>query len=656
MRPSGFTPMNVRGIDLGREAGLAAALEHAIRPGGVGATPIATRRGGTSGLFLVMPAPNLIAGVLRPGAVVVFVAESTLRSAARNAAGLRLAHPSSRAGGTTVHKEFVVAGQQFAVFMPKESVGGAGAFLPWLILAAGLVLAALAGALGVNAARRAKAQADLDRIFRLSSDLIAVANFDGRFTRVNPAAERILGYSEEELLERPYLAFVHPSDRERTAAEAAAIAEGKTTPSFENRYVRKDGSERVLEWTATPVVAERAMYAVARDVTERRRAETELERLAREQAALRRVATLVADGLSPAQVFAAVADEVQQLLDVEATAIARLEPEEMMVIVASGGTARDAVPVGTRLNVDSETAMGKVLRSGRSARIDHYGTSSAPVVERVARLGIRCSVAVPIVVEATLWGSVGAGTSRKPLPDDAEERLGKFTELVVIAIANAESRSELAASRRRIVAATDDARRQLERNLHDGTQQRLAAVGLAVRAAETSVPPELPDLRAELQAIAAELGDALFDVQEISRGIHPRILSHGGLGPALQTLARHSTVPVELKVAMDGRLPEPLEVTAYFVASEALANATKHAQASRIEISLKEDDVAMMLVVRDDGVGGADSRRGSGLVGLQDRVEVLGGRIRIDSPPGGGTSLVVTLPLEPAEIAAGSSE
>jgi signal transduction histidine kinase len=237
-------------------------------------------------------------------------------------------------------------------------------------------------------------------------------------------------------------------------------------------------------------------------------------------------------------------------------------------------------------------------------------------------------------------------SGHEPLPLDTEERLEKFTELVATAIANAASKSELAASRRRIVAASDEARRRIERDLHDGMQQRLVSLGLALRAAEVDVPPDRGALRSELSSIAVSLGDAVAELQELSRGIHPAILSQGGLGPALRTLARRSTIPVELDVRTHTRLPEPIEVAAYLIASEALANATKHAQASRIDVSLEPRNASLLLSIRDDGIGGADPTRGSGLVGLADRVDALGGTIDIDSAPGGGTSLVVTLPLD----------
>jgi signal transduction histidine kinase len=227
-----------------------------------------------------------------------------------------------------------------------------------------------------------------------------------------------------------------------------------------------------------------------------------------------------------------------------------------------------------------------------------------------------------------------------------EQRLADFTELVATAIANAESKSALDASRRRIVTASDETRRKIERDLHDGTQQRLVSLGLALRAAEASVPPDRLDLQAELSQIATGLTGAVEDLRELSRGIHPAILSRGGLVPAVRTLARRSAVPVELDISTDVSVPEAIELAAYFVASEALANATKHAEASRIELSLAQVEERLLLAVRDDGVGGADPARGSGLVGLTDRVEALGGSLDIQSRPGDGTHITVRLPLE----------
>jgi PAS domain S-box-containing protein len=227
-----------------------------------------------------------------------------------------------------------------------------------------------------------------------------------------------------------------------------------------------------------------------------------------------------------------------------------------------------------------------------------------------------------------------------------EETAGEIVSFVLDLTERKRAEHELAASRRRIVAASDDARRRIERNLHDGTQQRLVSLGLAVRAAEANLAPERQDVKDQLSRVAIGLADAVEDLQEISRGIHPAILSRGGLGPALQTLAYRSAIPVDLQITMDARLEEPIEVAAYFVGSEALANAAKHSEASRIDVSLSERNGSLVLSVRDDGIGGADAARGSGIVGLNDRVEALGGSLQVDSRPGEGTQIVAQLPLD----------
>jgi signal transduction histidine kinase len=372
-----------------------------------------------------------------------------------------------------------------------------------------------------------------------------------------------------------------------------------------------------------------------------------LTRLADEQAALRRVATLVARGVRADELFAAVSDEVARLVGTKSATVNRYDddgPGIVLVGVASNMT--DAYPLGARWPFEDGMATAEVYRTGRSARggARDWATLEGPVGETHHRLGIVSTVASPIVVEGRLWGAM-AVQSQEPLPPDTDERLEKFTELLATAIADAESKSELAASRRRIVAASDEARRRIERDLHDGTQQRLVALVLQLAALRNAAPTG-EVLVAELSRVEGELASALDELREMSRGIHPSILSEGGLGPALRALARRSTIPVGLDVTTERRLAKPIEAAAYFVASEALANATKHARASRIDVSLAPHDGVLLLSIRDDGVGGADSSQGSGLVGLHDRVEALGGTIRVESPPGAGTLLVVALPLE----------
>jgi signal transduction histidine kinase len=372
-----------------------------------------------------------------------------------------------------------------------------------------------------------------------------------------------------------------------------------------------------------------------------------LARLADEQATLRRMATLIAEGVAPGDIFSAVCDEVGRLFGSNTAAVVRFEHDPPAMVVVGVGQSIAGIPIGTRSELDDALASTEVYRTGRSARVDarHWPSISGRVQEAGRRLGLASTVASPIIVEGRLWGTISVSAT-EPLRLGTEERLENFAELVATAIANAQGKSELTASRRRIVAASDEARRRIERDLHDGTQQRLVSLAMALRGAEADVPPVKGDLRAELSRIATGLNDAVADLQEISRGIHPAILSKGGLGPALRTLARRSMIPVGLDVTTTARLPEPIEVAAYYVASEALANATKHAQASRIDFSLATRSGSLLLSIRDDGVGGADPARGSGLVGLADRVQALGGSIRVSSRPGEGTQISAELPVE----------
>jgi GAF domain-containing protein len=372
--------------------------------------------------------------------------------------------------------------------------------------------------------------------------------------------------------------------------------------------------------------------------------------LVEEQAALRRVATLVAEGVPPTDIFDAVSKEVQGVLHLEAApsdvaTVVRFEsPTECVLVGASKPIEESAL--GSRWEPHDAYVSTRVLRTGKSARLEEDDLSMAgPEADKMRRQGYFSQVACPIVVEGRLWGAMTASAT-EPLPPETEGRLEKFTELIATAIANAQGKSELAASRRRIVAASDATRRRIERDLHDGTQQRLVSLGLALRAAEENVPPDRPELRAELSRVVTGLAGAVEDLQELSRGIHPAILSRGGLVAALRTLARRSEIPVDLDASVDVPVPEPVEVAAYFVASEALANAIKHAEPSRIDISLLASDGHLHLTIRDDGVGGADSGRGSGLVGLMDRVDALGGSLEIDSRLREGTQVTARLPLD----------
>jgi len=418
-----------------------------------------------------------------------------------------------------------------------------------------------------------------------------------------------------------------------------AIAVGSTEaplpPDTEHRMTEFTD----LIGTAVANAQNRAALEASRD---------ELARLLEEQAALRRVATLVARGIDPAEVFSAVAEEIRRLLDADHAGIGRFEPDGTAVVVV-GGVGDDPItlPTGTRVELRDYLPPAAVWRTGRPARADQDQWSSVPdpVADGLRTLGIRSVVASPIIVEGRLWGVVTVLTTRRPFPPDTADRLADFTELVATAVGNAESRGELTASRARIVAAADQTRRRIERDLHDGTQQRLVSLGLELRLAQVMVPAELPGLEAEIGRVAGELNGVVEDLREIARGIHPVILSEGGLGPALRTLARRAAIAVELDLAALGRLPEPVEVAAYYAVSEALTNATRHAHASVVCVAAEERGDSLRLSIRDDGAGDADPARGSGLIGLRDRAEALGGSLEVSSPPGEGTLILVLLPL-----------
>jgi signal transduction histidine kinase len=380
----------------------------------------------------------------------------------------------------------------------------------------------------------------------------------------------------------------------------------------------------------------------------------ELSVLAEQQAALRRVATLVARGVSASEVFAAVVEELAQCLHAGNAGIFRVEGDAMTLISVANLDPQIPQPVvGERLPLEGDNAATEVLRTSRAARMYYPKDATGAVAALIRESGLYSTAAAPIMVDGRVWGMFGVGSyEADPLPADTEERLGDFADLVSTAIANAATRDELIAtrdeliaSRARIVAAANDARRRIERDLHDGAQQRLVSLGLQLRLAESSLPPEPQSLKELVSGIVSGLTAVSSDLQEISRGIHPAILSEGGLGPALKTLARRCPIPAKVDVLVEGRLPDSVEVAAYYVAAEALTNAAKYADASQVTVCAETKNANLCLSIQDDGIGGADSCKGSGLIGLKDRVEVLGGHMKVISPPGSGTALHVTIPL-----------
>ena len=371
-----------------------------------------------------------------------------------------------------------------------------------------------------------------------------------------------------------------------------------------------------------------------------------LGELADEQAALRRVATLVAQGARPAEVFDAVAEEVGRLLGVASTGLLRFEPDQTVTLVAGWGRFREVVPVGKRLPLGGTNVASEIARTGRSARYDESVRATGALGEHARNLNVRSSAGGPIVVAGRLWGAMTvAAAEGRPLPPDVEPRLVEFTELIATTVSNAAMRAELAASRARVIAAADESRRRIERDLHDGAQQQLVTLAVAFQRAQAKIPRELDEVRADFDRVADGLAAALDELRDFSRGIHPAILTEGGISPALKALGRRSDVRVKLDVGFEHRLPDAVEVAAYYTVSEALTNASKHASAARVWVSLRVDGDLLLLSIRDDGVGGADPSRGSGLTGLRDRIEALGGTIKIESPPGGGTLIEVEIPI-----------
>ena len=372
-----------------------------------------------------------------------------------------------------------------------------------------------------------------------------------------------------------------------------------------------------------------------------------LEALATEQAALRRVATLVAGNPDPSEVFACVCAEVGTVLGVNSTNLTRFESDGTQTVLAGWSVHGAPVfPVGGGVPLGGAAAVAKVSRSGRPERVDDYAELPGALPEQIRAAGIASAVAAPIKFAGRLWGAVVASSGRPySLSADTEERVAGFAELVSIALANADAREQLAASRARIVAAADSERRRLERDLHDGAQQRLVALAIALREADAELDSDVESARRLLDGAREELALALDDLRELARGIHPAVLSDRGLGPALEALASRSPLPVRVAPVPEARLPAPVEAAAYFLVAEALTNVVKHADASQATVEITRDDGHARIQVRDDGAGGAAVREGSGLRGLADRLEALGGSLQVGSRDGVGTTVVGDIPL-----------
>jgi signal transduction histidine kinase len=305
-----------------------------------------------------------------------------------------------------------------------------------------------------------------------------------------------------------------------------------------------------------------------------------------------------------------------------------------------------SVPVGARLELDGDTLTPRICRSGQPERVDDFSGLSGRLAERLHALGIASGVGAPIVFDGELWGAVVVSSVRThAFAPGAEHRIAAFTELVAQALANAEAREQLAASRARVVAAGDAERRRLERNLHDGAQQRLVSLAIGLRIADRLIDESPEQAHAALERASDELRASLAELREIARGLHPAVLSDRGLEPAIKSLMQRASVPVELTFDVAERPSPAVEAAAYYVIAESLTNVAKYARASHANVEVRALGDRLLIAVTDDGVGGADTSGGSGLLGLQDRVAALGGRLHIESPPGRGTSVRADVPV-----------
>jgi PAS domain S-box-containing protein len=498
-----------------------------------------------------------------------------------------------------------------------------------------------------------------------TQSLVCVLDREGRILLFNEACERATGFRRQELIGRDARDFVIPPEEREAFGEFLEYVWTTGTPSPQvGHWLTRDGGRRLIAWSNKPMAGGDGMPAslvtTGIDLTDRAPREdeedphalegdpaarlAEVSRLATEQRALRRVAKLVASEVSPERVFMAVSEECARVLHVNASIVVRYEGDDTATIV--GRHNRDSInvfEVGERLPAEAHSAIARVLETEAPARVDDWGGLTGEMADAIFRVGYRSTAAVPIVVAGSLWGAV-AIASEDPLPPDSEDRLGGFCELVSLAVASAQAREDLIASRRRLVRAGDEQRRRLERNLHDGAQQRFVSVLLRLRLAQGRLAADPTTTSDLLHDAARELDKGLQELREIARGLHPAILGDLGLLPALESLAERLTMPVEIEADAE-RLPEHVEATAYYIVAEALTNVAKHSGAGHARVSVRRDGAVVRCEIADDGRGGADTSSGTGILGLRDRAEAAGGTLSLVSPPGRGTVVTAVLPL-----------
>jgi PAS domain S-box-containing protein len=502
------------------------------------------------------------------------------------------------------------------------------------------------------------ADAFLPAVLQAAAKPICVADANGRIRFANSAAIAALGCDDaRELLGRQCHEALHgtPADRSpRPASEWPAPppqTTGETVTRELDWFCRRDGSMFPVAYLSVPLDMPGGRGALVAFIDTRaplradRKREREV-RLAEEQDSLRRVATLVAEGAMPAEVFGAVAREVAAVMHLPMASVGRYDDDGAAVtVVGAGGDRPGLFQAGRRWPLDGPSIAERVLRTGRPARFEDYTDIPGTIADACRGIGFQVGVGAPIVVDGELWGLVGAGADQRELvPPDAERRLSQFTALVAAAISNMQAREELLASRVRIVEAADEQRRRVVRDLHDGAQERMIhAIFALQRAHDRDDAP--PDVRSLVEEGVTHVRSAIRELRELAHGIHPEILTQQGLAAAVQPLADRAPLPVDIDIPEE-RYPTPVESAAYFVAAEALTNVAKYARASTARITGTRTPAGLSLVVEDDGIGGAKRMAGRGLAGLGDRLAALHGALTVDSPPRGGTRIRAEIPLD----------
>ncbi len=501
-----------------------------------------------------------------------------------------------------------------------------------------------------------------DALVACAQCLVCVFDRQGRIVRFNTLCERATGFAAADVLGKDARETIIPPEEANAFRSFLEDIWASPHPSPQvGHWLANDGRRVPIAWTNQPVVSEDGgvAYLVTSgiDVTEEGARDMALReqlsgvaQLAQEQAALRRVATLIASTTTPEPVFEAVSAECASLLGAAASGVLRYLGDGTATVVGRfsppGGEA--AFPVGSNISLTADSATSRVFQTGETVSIAYTGVEG-DVADHMRSLGFIASVGAPIKVHQQLWGAVVVvmNEDSPTFLAGSQEQLGAFAELIGLAVADTDAREHLLASRARIVRAADDARRKLERNLHDGAQQRLVSLAIRLRLARRQfLQGDVATAGSHVENACEEIEHAIEDLRQLANGLHPPLLSEGGVGPALTAVGRRLPLAVEIDVK-PGRFDADLEAAVYYVAAEALTNAVKHAEATSARVEIVRDDEWVRLTVGDDGRGGANEGAGSGLRGLRDRVEALRGRFDVCDRDTGGTDIVAFLPLGP---------